>query len=295
MGMKLDTIADENKRKILHIIKIYDQGDGVTWSILKEKTGLAKATLSKHLKRLIDEGLIEVTIDKRDRRITRYKINENGLRIIRQDLAGFIIYVTLKNLLQLKLAELHEEFVKEKGEKDYITCVIGANQAEKLVKWLTELIGSISLEAMLMGGDYIQTFCKTLDLFGSAISLIVVSKNGDFEGFREFALERNKTLQETIGKLKVKDIDCLISVVKEILKKDLEFHNALLKLKERGCEELNKMGTDNKVKAKWIEWINTLIEISSKYFEMIQQFPGLASVYNSIKEELEKEKKGNKN
>ena len=55
------------------------------------------------------------------------------------------------------------------------------------------------------------------------------------------------------------------------------------------------MGTDNKVKAKWIEWINTLIEISSKYFEMIQQFPGLASVYNSIKEELEKEKKGNKN
>lgn len=75
--VKLDEIAEENQAKILQTIATYDKGEGVTWGILLEKSGLAKATLSKHIKRLIEKGVIDEAINRKDRRIKIYRINEN--------------------------------------------------------------------------------------------------------------------------------------------------------------------------------------------------------------------------
>ncbi len=276
-------IVEEKEKKILTALI---EGPK-TWAELLELTGFARGTLAKYLKKLLEKGLITEEIDKRDRRVKRYKINEKGFEAIRIDLTAFLLYVGLMDSIKIKVVELKEKGLKSVKEENKLAYelfgnIVKWNDAENLRNFLIDLFGSLCLEAMTLGGDYFKVFCKIMYLLAPVLDLIYLQKDGEIIEFREFILERHKTLKETAGNLKIKDLEKIVERVKEVLKKDLMFHKTLLQAKM----EVEKAELKPEEKKLILEYIEYMINVSKFYIERLKSSPFLALLCDSVAKEL---------
>ncbi len=122
---------------------------------------------------------------------------------------------------------------------------------------------------------------KVVDLLAPALILIYMLKDCEVKEFRDYVLEKDKILQETVGKLKFEDFNRVVEVVEDVLKKDLMFHQTILQAKEKVVEmELNP-----KVERMLLEQINWTIQVSQHYFNKIKESHFLASLCDSIVKE----------
>lgn len=88
-----DAIMTESDTK-MRILKLLASSErGLSWKELKAELKVSDPVLAKHLKKLIEEGLITEEIDKKDRRVKRYKLNKIGLDALREELLGFLCYI----------------------------------------------------------------------------------------------------------------------------------------------------------------------------------------------------------
>ena len=273
----------DTKKKILELLVIKERD----WKGLKKELGVSDPVLAKHIRELEEKGLIRTEISRKDRRKKIYKINEEGFKAIRIDLASFLIYVGLMDAIKIKLAELKEKSLKEvkkeyKPAYELVGSLILEKDAEELRKLIINSFGSLCLEAMILGGDYLKLYCKVVDLFAPVLDMIYLLKDGEIIGFRDYVLERDKLFQETVGKLKLKDFEKVVEAIKDILKKDLMFHKALLQDKER----IKKLELNPELKRMFLEHIEYMINVSKHYFDRIKKSPFLASLCDSIAKEL---------
>ncbi|WP_457549022.1 hypothetical protein [Archaeoglobus sp.] len=118
-------------------------------------------------------------------------------------------------------------------------------------------------------------------MLAPALILIYMLKDCEVKEFRDYVLEKDKILQETVGKLKFEDFNRVVEVVEDVLKKDLMFHQTILQAKEKVVEmELNP-----KVERMLLEQINWTIQVSQHYFNKIKESHFLASLCDSIVKE----------
>jgi len=120
---ELKKIAYENERKILSSLI----SGSKKWFELLNETGLSKKGLAKHLKRLLEEGLIGEEIDKKDRRVKIYSITEKGKQYLEEikKRESENSYKKVKLAIVSKLPQLSEEERK---------------RVEKLLEELKELL-----------------------------------------------------------------------------------------------------------------------------------------------------------
>ncbi len=62
------------------LMELYDQGD-VQLNILSEKLNLDKSTVSRTVETLVNQGLVEREIPKKNRRTTNIRLTNNGLDV----------------------------------------------------------------------------------------------------------------------------------------------------------------------------------------------------------------------
>jgi len=116
----LDKIAAENQTRILNCL-----ADGPkTWQELLNLTGFAKATLAKHIKKLLDQGLIDEEIDKKDRRRKIYRLNKEGYEALRDELLAFKLYTKLFEKIHKCLYTQYEKKTIKDLARD-VCCIIG--------------------------------------------------------------------------------------------------------------------------------------------------------------------------
>jgi len=105
---QLKAIAEKNEKRILQILTLGPK----TWEELKNETGFAPSTLSKHLKRLLERGLIAEEISKVDRRKKIYRLS--SFDAIRDELISLGYFILLINVSSHLLKTLdREKFVEE--------------------------------------------------------------------------------------------------------------------------------------------------------------------------------------
>lgn len=86
--MNPEILATHNQTNIL--IKILEGAK--SWKEIKKLAKLADATLAKHIKALLEEGLITEEIDRKDRRRKIYSITEKGKeRLTHYEIAKFVL------------------------------------------------------------------------------------------------------------------------------------------------------------------------------------------------------------
>ena len=119
------------------LITVISEKGEVTWEDLKKQTGYSSPVLSKHLKKLINLGLIDEKIHPKDRRrkIYRLKPKEETLEIVAQKHAEILItYSISENILK--------DPEKTIGEL-VLLCYAGGETGRKLLPEILEYIFEI--------------------------------------------------------------------------------------------------------------------------------------------------------
>lgn len=110
--MWVKDVATQNEKKIIQALTTGEKD----WQYLKSKTKLSERTLSKHLKRLIERGVIEERIDPKDRRKKIYRLA--SIDPLRDDL----ITLNLMLWMESTLANLYNKhFSKERITQEDIS------------------------------------------------------------------------------------------------------------------------------------------------------------------------------
>lgn len=161
---KILEISKENRRKILQALF----SGAETWEELKKTTKLADATLAKHIKELLKEGLITEEIDPKDRRRKIYRPIKSGLEELREELIAFKLFTFLTEKIYNIWNTYNEEFRKCKGNKK---C-----ENEVVNKYLNEICTLIGRFFFLCFPDDSCLFTKTIeylsDIHGTFLSEI---------------------------------------------------------------------------------------------------------------------------
>ncbi|GEM_PF-3267518 len=260
MKYKLREIAEENKKRILSALYTGPK----TWNELLKITGFSRGTLAKHLKRLLDEGLISEEIDRRDRRIKIYRINEKGLEYLKDFVMGFVLYI--KWILQIT------DFIKGRKKLD--------------LKEISRMIGDHLLVSVCMGESMINSCLCALELF----TKLFLKEIFEIKPEHKKALE-NISIYNDLNYLRSLSTEELIKAIVDYvtslaienyaLEKGLESKEIL----EEIDEIFGKLSEDKKKKI--IEEINKFTNIRKKYLDKLLALP--PPISSILKEEIEKE------
>ena len=172
-----------------------------TWYELLEHTGFAKATLAKHIKNLLEKGLITEEVDKKDRRRKIYRINEKGFQMIEEDLLA--IYISTH--LRLYFSQLFDELELELREKPTNEAIV------TFAKRICEKIGRIYFAAILGGEPAVRAVLKALQIYSKINIYIGIMELRIMESFLE---EERKLLTDIRG-------EELLNAVVDVLVEDV--------------------------------------------------------------------------
>jgi len=140
----IDPQLDENQKKIILLL-----ADGPrTWKELLNLTGFARGTLAKHLKRLLDKGLITERIDKKDRRIKIYELNFNPDVVTTLAVDFLALDLNLRRFLPYIIypPETEEElsaFLKEFGNAMIVGAIVGG-EAYRVSLKILEMMNAVA-------------------------------------------------------------------------------------------------------------------------------------------------------
>ncbi len=142
------TTKSDTKQKILELLAVKERG----WKELKAELGISDPVLSKHIKTLLEKGLITEEIDKKDRRKKIYRINDKGLEQLLDDLLAIRISLDLL----VEESEVKEECKRIKNSED---------RRKKFLDNIQKMVGGLFLISLLGGNLSIKIALRALELY----------------------------------------------------------------------------------------------------------------------------------
>ncbi len=185
----LRRIAEENEARIIAALSSGPKG----WKELLNETKFARGTLAKHLKRLLERGLITERIDPNDRRRKIYVLNIDGLKA----LAEVILAVDLAILLM----QDEEQILRE--------CQRIENPDERRKHFLNEVrlnVGTLFVTSLAGYPTAEKIALKALDLYATLTDM------------RIFA-PLDEDVKELYNELFAKDVQTIYEDLKNRVKK----------------------------------------------------------------------------
>lgn len=138
----------EGEKRVLSVLSIGPK----TWQELKKETAFSDRTLAKHIKRLLDKGLITEEIDRKDRRRKIYRINEEGLKQLYDDLLAIDLALTL--------------FLKEEDILKECKKIENIDERRKyLINKIKENVGDLFILGLFRGERGVNIVLRALELY----------------------------------------------------------------------------------------------------------------------------------
>ncbi len=191
------------KRRILELLASSERG--LSWRELKSELKVSDPVLAKHLKRLLEEGLITEEIDKEDRRIKIYKISDKGLFLLKKDiLTAYFFMLICERFAYYSAAPLMKYHYKDENIKN-----IDKQELEKEKKAIIDGFGlfirDLIIEGLARKDDTFLALLKALELFKKYIGYEFKNKNYIKEEFTIIkqieCVPPDQLLKETLTKI----------------------------------------------------------------------------------------------
>ncbi|RLI76899.1 hypothetical protein DRP05_11840 [Archaeoglobales archaeon] len=168
---RVEKLSKESRERILQALV----SGAKSWKETKELAKLADATLAKHIKALLEEGLITEEIDRKDRRRKIYRLSDRGLEPLKESFLALLIFfeiVKMYSHARFKWIELWTQEVKKykSGETSILPLT---NRDEREAKFIIDEMKNglcgLFLEATFRGDNYLRALLKALDMFQTLI------------------------------------------------------------------------------------------------------------------------------
>ncbi len=195
---------EDTRKKIIKILQAArESGKGkLTYSELKKEVGVSDPVLAKHLKRLIEEGIVKEEIDRRDRRIKWYEINISGLNELKNDLLSVRLAIWIISELGKIYDDYRDKMLRCKNDYKCLN-----NITKEFINSVREIIANF---VFLCHPDDISLFCTTMWFLSSMFNAL-------FANIKEIVIHEDAI--KFFEELKKKDVKTLFDEVKNDLYK----------------------------------------------------------------------------
>jgi|Deesub1362B_J571_1020462.scaffolds.fasta_scaffold30178_1 DNA-binding HxlR family transcriptional regulator len=171
----LQKIAEENERKILSAISTGPKG----WGELLKVTKLSKKGLAKHLKRLLNNGLITEEIDRKDRRKKIYR-----LKPVDETVDSISRVIITLNFLEHVIRAFHVDESEEKRLENLertiglttLLCLSVGREGLEVLKEYNELLSEYLKDSFPQIDEFKEAFQKIRDQVRELVKIEIENK-----------------------------------------------------------------------------------------------------------------------